>query len=66
MPDSDVARMTARVPLLQRRELVRDLDVDLGLVVVGEVDLLTAPMRRPPICTSLSLTSWPAFWKRSL
>src|SRR3954452_9244190 len=26
----------------------------------------TEPTRRPPICTSSSLTSWPAFWNSSV
>ena len=39
-PDSDVARMTAVVPGVQRRVGLLDGDRDLRLVVVGQLDLL--------------------------
>ena len=39
MPDSDVARIVGRRALVQRREVVVDRDLDLGLVVVGQLDV---------------------------
>ncbi len=56
--------MTARVPSRSgANSFVISTSMSAWLSDVRRMSLME-PMRRPPICTSSSLTSCPAFWKR--
>ena len=66
MPDSEVARMVAVRALVERREVVVDLERDHGLRVVVELDVVDVPILPPPTSTGLPGTSWPALWKTAL
>jgi len=64
MPDSDVARMIAVVPVVRgANSSSTAIRISASLPPVSSISL-TEPIRRPPIWTSSSVTSWPAFWKR--
>src|SRR5919108_71759 len=66
MPDSEVSRMTASVP--SRSGAYGSWTRILTAARLSSVSSMsrTEPTRRPPTCTSSSLTSWPAFWNTSV
>src|SRR5215210_4350077 len=66
MPDSDVRRMTAPVP--SRSGAYGSSTVILTAAWLSSVRVMsrTEPTRRPPTCTSSSLTSCPALWNSSV
>src|SRR5688500_10629832 len=66
MPESEVRRIVAFVP--SRSGAYGSCTSTLTAAWLSGVSsmLLTEPTRRPPTCTSLSGTSWPAFSNRSV
>src|SRR3954471_5381152 len=65
MPDSEVWRITALVPSCSGEKSLSTSIVTFAWLSLVSWMSRTEPMRRPPTCTSSSLTSWPAFWKSS-
>ena len=66
MPDSEVARTIAVVPSCSGANSFWISNVISASLSSVSLISRTEPIRRPPICTSLSFTSSVAVWRRSL